>query len=145
MEKIHFDNIIKSFFLGLFVGLILQFYDHSDMQLTYRFITVLASGSLGFIIGFITEWVTSMLPIRIANPRMYFFINNIIAIIVTVLVMVSLIMITSGEVENKGEFIPTLLIVLGIICVANLFDYMMYRRTQKKLKTYKDLIKNNKQ
>ncbi|MCM3781422.1 hypothetical protein M3231_00395 [Neobacillus mesonae] len=144
MEKIHLENMIKSFFLGLFIGVILQFYDHSEMQLSYRIIAALASGSIGFIIGFITEWVTSILPISIANARSYFFINNFIALTVTALIMVSLLMITNDEMENKGKLMPTLLIVLVIICAANLFDYMMYRRAQKKLNLYKELLKNNK-
>lgn len=142
MEKIHLENIIKSFFLGLFMGVILQFYDHADVEFTYKVLTVLASGSVGFIIGFITEWLTSILPISMANSRMYFFINNLIALIVTTLIMASLIMITSSKVENEGEFMPILLTVLGIVCIANLFDYMMYRRAQNKLKTFKALIKD---
>lgn len=142
MEKIHLENIIKSFFLGLFMGVVLQFYDHSDMLFAYRVFAVLASGSIGFIIGFITEWLTSILPISMAKARTYFFINNLIALIVTAFIMASLIMITSGELENRGEFTPIVLTVLGIVCLANLFDYMMYRRAQNKLKTYKERMKD---
>ncbi|WP_337100558.1 hypothetical protein [Paenibacillus sp. YIM B09110] len=142
MDKINLENIIKSFFLGLFIGGILQFYDHSDMLLSYRVLSVLASGSIGFIIGFITEWVTSILPIGMAKVRTYFFINNLIALIVATFIMGSLMMMTSDEVESKAQFMPVLLTVLGIICIANLFDYMMYRRAQTKLKTYKALIKD---
>ncbi|MGO4369741.1 hypothetical protein [Paenibacillus sp. 2TAB19] len=142
MEKINLENIIKSFFLGLFIGGILLFYDRADMLFSYKVLAVLASGSIGFIIGFITEWVTSILPISMAKVRTYFFINNLIALIVTTFIMGSLIMITSDEVENKAQFMPILLTVLGIICIANLFDYMMYRRAQAKLKTYKALIKD---
>lgn len=144
MEKIHLENVIKSFFLGLFIGIILQFYGHAEVLFKYKVITVLASGSIGFIIGFITEWLTSILPIRMANPRIYFFINNLIALVVTAFIMASLIMVTSSEMEDRGEFMPVILIVLGIICIANLIDYMMYRRAQNKLKTFKTLIKDNK-
>ncbi|MGF7031542.1 uncharacterized protein YacL [Paenibacillus mucilaginosus] len=143
MEKIHLANMIKSFFLGLLIGVILQFFDHADVQFSYKVMTVLASGSVGFIIGFITEWLTSVLPIRMANSRTYFFINNFIALIVTTLIMTaSLLMISSSEMESRGGFMPVLLIVLGIICIANLFDYMMYRRAQNKLKTFKAWIKD---
>jgi len=142
MEKIHLENIIKSFFLGLFIGLLLQFYNDTDVLLAYKIMAVLASGSIGFLIGFITEWLTAILPISIANSKMYFFINNLIALIVTTLIMVSFIMIAGGQMENQGEFIPILWIVLGIICIANLFDYMMYRRVQHKLTTFKALIKD---
>lgn len=142
MGNIHLENIVKSFFLGLFMGVILQLYDHSDMVFKYRALTVLASGSIGFIIGFITEWLTSKLPISMANARTYFFINNLIALAVTTILMATLIMITSSNMVNEGEFTRALLIVLGIICVANLFDYMMYRRAQNKLKTFKAWIKD---
>ncbi|MDQ6422003.1 hypothetical protein RB620_21465 [Paenibacillus sp. LHD-117] len=143
MENIHFANIIKSFFLGLFIGVILQVYDNSDVLFEYKVLTVLASGSIGFLVGLITEWLTSILPIRMANARMYFFMNNLIALVVTTIIMASLIMITSSKMVSKGEFAPLLLIVLGIICIANLFDYLMYRRAQNKLKRFKDEFNEN--
>lgn len=144
MENINFINIIKSFFLGLFIGVLLQFYDSPDVQLPYRIVTVLASGSIGFIIGFITEWLTSLLPISMARARTYFFINNLIALIVTTLIMAALVLSTSKQLEHQAELMPILLIVLGIVCIANGFDYMMYRRAQKKLEAFKSVMDNNK-
>ncbi|MGO4545108.1 hypothetical protein AB4Z29_09940 [Paenibacillus sp. 2TAB23] len=142
MEKINMENIIKSFFLGIFMGIVLQFYDRTEVLVSYKVLTILASGSIGFIIGFITEWLTAILPISIANARMYFFINNLIALVVTIFIMAALMMITSSGMEIKQQFMTVLLIVLGIICVANLFDYLMYRRAQNKLKTFKAWIKD---
>lgn len=143
MEKIHYANIIKSFFLGLFMGVILQLLDTSDTAFTYRAMIVLASGSIGFIIGFITEWVTALLPIQIANPRTYFFINNLIALLVTACIMITFYVLSRGEIESRGEFTPTLLIVLGIICMANVMDYLMYRRAQRRLERFKSEVKRN--
>jgi uncharacterized protein YacL len=143
MDNIHFENIIKSFFLGLFIGVILQFYDRSDVRFEYQALRVLASGSIGFIIGFITEWLTSILPIHLANARMYFFINNFIALAVTAIIMAAtFVMFTSSEAMNAEEITPIILIVLGIVCLANLFDYLMYRRAQNKLRTFKALIED---
>lgn len=142
MEKINLENIIKSFFLGIFMGIVLQFYDRTEALASYQVLTVLASGSIGFIIGFITEWLTAILPISIANARMYFFINNLIALLVTSFIMAALLFITSSDMETEQQFMPVLLIVLGIICIANLFDYLMYRRAQNRLKTFKALIKD---
>ncbi|WP_232278204.1 hypothetical protein [Paenibacillus sp. 481] len=136
------ESIIKSFFIGLFIGILLQFYDDADVLFSYKVLTVLASGSVGFIIGLITEWLTSILPIRMANSRTYFFIHNFIALIVTTFILISSMMFTSSEMEGQVEFTPILLIALGIICIANLFDYMMYRRAQHKLKSFKALIKD---
>ncbi|OMF26273.1 hypothetical protein BK133_20715 [Paenibacillus sp. FSL H8-0548] len=142
MENVNLENIIKSFFLGIFMGIILQFYDNADGLFSYKVLTVLASGSIGFFIGFITEWLTSILPISMANARMYFFINNLIALLVTTFIMAALLMMTSSEMKKEQQFMPILLIVLGIICIANLVDYMMYRRAQAKLKTFKEIIKD---
>lgn len=141
MEKINLENVIKSFFLGLFLGVLLQFYSRANVLFEYKVLAVLASGSIGFIIGLITEWLTSLLPIRMANSRMYFFINNLIALLVATILMVSLILITGSKAEHKAEFVPLLSIVLGVICIANLTDYMMYRRAQNKLQSFKALIK----
>lgn len=142
MDKIHLENIIKSFFLGLFIGILLQFFNDTDVLFEYKIVTVLASGSIGFIIGFITEWLTAILPISIANSKIYFFINNLIALIITTIIMLSLVIIADGQMDKQGEFIPILSIVLSIICIANLFDYMMYRRVQHKLKTFKAMMKD---
>jgi uncharacterized protein YacL len=142
MEKINLENIIKSFFLGIFIGIILQLYGHTDMLLKYKVLSVLASGSIGFIIGFITEWLTAILPISLANSRTYFFLNNLIALLVTTLIMLSLAVMTIGDKDAGIGFVPVLFIVLGIICIANLFDYMMFRRAQHKLKSFKALLKD---
>ncbi|WP_042169593.1 hypothetical protein [Paenibacillus gorillae] len=142
MEKIHLENSIKSFFLGLFIGVILLFFNSGDVQVSYKVLTILASGSIGFIIGFITEWLTSILPISMANPRNYFLINNLIALIVTIIILTSLAWIAGGNSEGKGNFTLICLTVLSIICTANLFDYIAYRRAQRKLKLFKAGMKD---
>ena len=142
MDKIHLESVIKSFFLGLFIGIVLLFYHDAEAALAYKTVTVLASGSLGFLIGWLTEWLTALLPIRIANSRTYFFINNLLALIVTTFIMASFMLITGSAVEDMGQFMPTLLIVLGVVCVANLGDYMMYRRAQHKLQVFKASMKD---
>jgi len=141
MEKINFENVVKSFFLGLFIGVILLFLSDEKAQLPYKAMAVLASGSIGFIVGLATEWLTAILPVRLANPRNYFFINNLIALIVTTIVLTSLMLTASGNIENKKDFIPVLLIVLGIVCIANSFDYIMYRRAQRRLKSFQSALK----
>jgi hypothetical protein len=145
MEKVNLENIIKSYFLGIFIGIVLQFVplkDNIEASTSYSYLKLLASGSLGFIIGFITEWVTSKLPISLAKPRNYFFINNLIAIIATALIMVFSIMVTNGNIESIKEFAPILLIILGIVLVANIADYMIFYRTQNQLKKYQGLLKD---
>ncbi len=142
MEKINLENVIKSFFLGIFLGVLLLWFDPSQAQLVNKVVAVLASGSVGFIVGFLTEWLTAILPITLANARTYFFINNLIAVIITTLLMLTLLAITSSDVQANTEFMPILAIVLGVICSANLLDYFMYRRAQHKLKSFQNRIKD---
>ncbi|MFD0590940.1 hypothetical protein ACFQZE_23375 [Paenibacillus sp. GCM10027627] len=141
MEKINLESVVKSFFLGLLIGVVLQVYDEADVQLSYKVLSVLASGSIGFIIGLVTEWLTSKLPVSLAKVRTYFFINNLIALMVAAFIMALLIMISGSDMETEGGFTSLFLIVLGMICLANLFDYMMYRRAQHKLESFKSSIK----
>lgn len=136
-------NVVKSFFLGLFLGVVLLFYDSSDLSSGYRAIALLASGGIGFVVGLITEWLTAILPIGLARARMYFLINNLIALGVTTLLMGLLYAIAGGEERRANEFVPVLLIVLSVICVANLFDYAMYRRAQKKLSAFQASLRDS--
>ncbi|PKM49147.1 MAG: hypothetical protein CVV02_17365 [Firmicutes bacterium HGW-Firmicutes-7] len=142
MEKIHLKNIVKSFFLGIFIGIVLLFYDNGFDTTTDKFLLLLTSGGMGFIIGFITEGVTSILPISIAKPRNYFFINNLIALVVTSVIMLVSIMLTNNKMESYRDIMPVIGIVLGIVFLANGIDYMMYYRAQNKLKIFKELFKD---
>ncbi|MBD8497900.1 hypothetical protein [Paenibacillus arenosi] len=142
MDNIHLVNVVKSFFLGLFIGVILQFTGYSDVSLSNTVLVVLASGSIGFIVGLLTEWLTSILPISMARARTYFFINNLIALVVTTFIMACSMIIADRSMVQATEIAWILWIVLSIICIANLFDYMMYRRAQHKLKAFKALMKN---
>lgn len=137
MEKIHFENIIKSFFLGIFIGVLLQLFHRTDELFAYKVLAVLASGSIGFIIGLVTEWLTAVLPVHLANARMYFFINNMISLVIAAIILTILFLMTRGQLESEQAFLPVLLTVLGAITVANLFDYWMYRRAQHKLQSFK--------
>lgn len=139
MEKVNLKNIIKSFFLGIFIGFVLQFNNDADTLVSNRILILLASGSIGFIIGFITEFATSILPISIAKPRVYFFISNLISLVVTGLIIVFSMIISDG-IENKKEFLPMACIILCIVFAANIVDYVIYQRTQNRLKKYKDLL-----
>jgi len=143
MENMNLANVIKSFFLGIGIGIALLMYNHEAVPSDVRLISVLASGSIGFLIGFMTEWLTAMLPISLAKARTYFFINNLIAVIVAAFFMALLMIFPISSGGDKVELMPILGIVLGVICAANLFDYLMYRRTQRKLQSYKSQMQDN--
>lgn len=137
MDKLNFINIIKSFFLGAFIGFILQFRVYTDQELAYRAMAVLASGSIGFLIGLVTEWLTAILPISLARVRTYFLINGLLALVVTSILMLVLDGIAGSSTMQQLPFAPALGFVLAIVAIANLLDYSLYRRTQRRLERYK--------
>lgn len=142
MERINFEYVVKSFFLGIFIGVILQLNLNVTASASDRFIMILASGGIGFVIGFITEWLTSLLPISLANSRNYFFINIVIALVVTTLIVSLAMLVTGRETGSIREFIPILAIVLSIVFIANIIEYILYRRAQNKLGKFKKLLKD---
>ncbi|WP_270166961.1 hypothetical protein [Paenibacillus sp. SYP-B4298] len=141
METVNFTNVIKSFFLGIVIGVMVQLQAPPGLLPSYKVMSVLASGSIGFIIGLITEWITSMLPLRLARMRTYFLINGLIALSVTFILLIGMNQITVNEGHSQEGFLPVVAIVLGIVGAANLLDYMWYRRTQHKLDSFKASMK----
>lgn len=127
-------NIIRSLFLGLGIGLLLQFSSGPTVSLLERVLTVLLSSALGLGIGFATEWLTSLLPIRIARTRTYFALNNAIALTITFIVMLSLGLLFGEQIESTWGWWSVVGVVLVIVCVANVTEYLLYRRTQQRLR-----------
>lgn len=124
--------VVKSFFLGLGIGVVLQVLGLVEATLLERVLTVLASGGIGLVIGAATEYLTSLLPIRIARTASYFLINNLIAMAISALV-VSLMLAFASEEDRAGRGWPNVVTVVAIVGVANVVDYLLYRRTQRRL------------
>ncbi len=137
MDKINLANIIKSYFLGVFIGFIIQLNGDMDIPFKYWVIILMSSGSVGFIIGFITEVLTALLPVSIAMTKTYFIINNLISLIVAALIMSLSVYIMNDELQLQSDFFQVVVMVLSIIFVANLVDYMRYRKSQIHLLQYK--------
>lgn len=131
-------NVVRSLFLGLGIGALLQFSIGAEASLLDRALTVLASGALGLVIGFVTEWLTSLLPIRIARTRTYFALNNAIALAVTLIVMLALVLLFGEHADSTWGFWPVIGVVLAIVCAANIAEYLLYRRTQSRLRVFQD-------
>ncbi|GAA3016605.1 hypothetical protein [Streptosporangium longisporum] len=124
--------ILKSFALGSAVGVALQVSAAANVHFSDRALTVLACGAVGLVIGAVTEWLTSLLPIRIARTAVYFLINNLIAVVVSAVVTAVLVASASANVLDRSGLMSVLL-VIAIICVANLGDFLLYRRAQRRL------------
>lgn len=127
-------NVVRSLFLGLGIGILLQFSIGAEASLLDRALTVLASGALGLAIGFVTEWLTSLLPLRLARTRTYFVLNNAIALAVTLVVMGGLVLVFGEHADSTWGWWPVVGVVLVIVCVANIAEYLLYRRTQARLR-----------
>lgn len=95
-------NVVKSFFLGLGIGLVVLVLTSDAGTIGLRLLSVLASGGIGMLVGLVTEWLTSLLPIRLARPRTYFLINGAIAVIVTAVIMLTLMAFSGWRVRACG-------------------------------------------
>jgi membrane protein DedA with SNARE-associated domain len=77
------------------------------------------------------------LPVSIAMTKTYFIINNLISLIVAALIMSLSVYIMNDELQLQSDFFQVVVMVLSIIFVANLVDYMRYRKSQIHLLQYK--------
>ena len=128
----NYAEVVRSFFLGIIIGLVLQ--PTVDAALGERVLSVLASGAIGLIIGLLTEWLTSLLPIRLARVYTYFAINSVIAVVATALVMLVLVALTRGASPAGWDPVPVIAIVVGIVVVANVVDFVPFHRAQVRLR-----------
>lgn len=127
-------NVVKSFFLGLGIGVVVLFIDPDAGDLGLRTLSVLASGGIGLLVGLVTEWLTSLLPIRLARPRTYFLINGAIAVVVTAAIMFGLVALSGRAVADENGLWPIVGLVIAIVIVANVADYLLYLRTMARLR-----------
>lgn len=139
LKNINYTNIFKSLFLGIFVGAVviasLNGYESAQVFI----LQLLLSGVAGLLIGAVTEIITALLPIDIAKTSIFFFINNMVAIITTVFILFVTFTIIG---ENMKEVsLEILIISCIIIAIANIIDYLMYKNTNRKLQDYQK--KNN--
>jgi hypothetical protein len=140
MKKIDGLNIIKSGLLGLFIGFVMQVSQNRGSSLEVWLYALLLSSLIGTIIGFITEGFTAMIPIRLANTKMYFIINNIIALVITSLVLITLNHFVFRALSGVWDWMKLLATVLSIVTIANFVDYQVYKKSQRKLNDYKESL-----
>lgn len=134
----NFGNVVKSFFLGVGIGVLLQlgmlFRPGSDASDAGSWaIALAASGMIGLVIGLVTEWLTALLPIRLARTRTYFLINGGIAVVVTAAILLLARTVVGGGFAS-AEWWSTLGIIVLIVTIANVADYAVYARTNARLR-----------
>jgi hypothetical protein len=128
--------IFKSFVLGLVIGAALLLTAPAGAGLAEGALNVVVCGAVGLVIGAATEWLTSLLPIRIARTAVYFLVNNLIAVVITAIVTTALVAVNPAGVVDRGGLGSVVALVVAIVCVANLGDYLVYRRAQRRLHAF---------
>lgn len=131
-KNINKSAVVKSFFLGILIGFIIQFFGIGFDSFGLLILSIFISGIIGLFIGFVTEWITSFLPISLANPRMFFIINSIIALTVAGSIFIIGKPFFYAKVGSM-EFCFMISFILVAIAFANILDYLNYRRINKKL------------
>ncbi|MBD8000391.1 hypothetical protein, partial [Oerskovia gallyi] len=99
----NFRNVVNSFFLGLGIGVVMLVANAGAGDPGMWALTVLASGGIGLLVGLVTEWLTSLLPIRLARPRTYFLLNGLIALVTTAAIMLGLVGLAAGTGWGSGS------------------------------------------
>ncbi|GAA1409111.1 hypothetical protein [Oerskovia paurometabola] len=136
----NFRNVVNSFFLGLGIGVVMLVANAGAGDPGMWALTVLASGGIGLLVGLVTEWLTSLLPIRLARPRTYFLLNGLIALVTTAAIMLGLVGLAAGTGWGSGSqggargWWPVVGLVLAIVVVANVADYLVFRWTRARLR-----------
>ncbi|MFE4465107.1 hypothetical protein ACFRCR_08275 [Oerskovia sp. NPDC056781] len=137
----NFRSVVSSFFLGLGIGVVVILANAGTGDPGLWALTVLASGGIGMLVGLVTEWLTSLLPIRLARPRTYFLVNGLIALVTTAAIMLGLAGLAAGTGVGTGpqggarDWWPVVGLVLIIVVVANVADYLVFRWTRARLRT----------
>lgn len=139
---VNYQNVVKSFFLGIGIGATLQVLGGVQPATWLWVAGILASGALGLVIGFLTEWLTSLLPLRIARTQTYFFFNNLIAVVITATVMVLLFAFADDDARARWNLWPIIGLIVAIVCVANFVDYLLYARAQRRLHALQAALKD---
>ncbi|MEV7961164.1 hypothetical protein [Oerskovia paurometabola] len=136
----NFRNVVNSFFLGLGIGVVMLVANAGAGDPGMWALTVLASGGIGLLVGLVTEWLTSLLPIRLARPHTYFLLNGLIALVTTAAIMLGLVGLAAGTGWGSGSqggargWWPVVGLVLAIVVVANVADYLVFRWTRARLR-----------
>lgn len=135
LDRIDIRNILFSFIIGALIGLFAHIALNPAPSLIPLMICVLVSGIIGLFIGTVIEFVMALLPVTIARPGMYFLINILTALFVTLIVILSLYFYLS-ENFTSSDLTIVLIIAFGTIIGANILDYYKYKRTNAKLMEY---------
>ncbi len=136
LNKLNIKGIWLSSIIGLIIGSLNLVFIYKPANTNDLIIVLIACTLIGLFIGAITEVITALLPISLANPKRYFFINNLIALITTCIILVIIFAITSAATYRLIDLLTIIGIAITVVIVSNGMDYLYYVRTNKKLRDY---------
>ncbi len=141
LSKINKNSIISSFWIGLAISLVFQKLLNISANPANLMTIAFIGGAIGILIGTVTEVITVFLPISMANPKMYFIISGSIGVLITFMVL-SVTKLGLQYSFSPSELRIAVVVSVGIIAVANGFEYLNYKRTNIKLEAYKKQLEN---
>ena len=135
LNKINMKNVYYSFFIGAIISMTSRYILLKDFTLIFDAVSFFISGLLGLTIGFLVEIFTALLPLKLAKMKLFFLINNLMAIFITVIFLI--VFYLSGLIQTtKPQLYKVLIIAAVIIALINFFDYLNYRATNRKLQKF---------
>lgn len=135
-KRINFKNILYSGYLGLFMGLVIQVLYGQYKYINLFILVLIASTLVGIIIGAITEFLTALLPIRLASTKVYYAVNNVFALIATVTIYALFTSMLDLKKYPKNN-IAMLITICSFITFCNLIVYFRHKYINRKLQEYK--------
>jgi hypothetical protein len=87
-----------------------------------------------------SEWLTSLLPIRLARTGTYLVVNGAIAVVVAAAVTVTLIVFTGAGPRDAADAWPVVVLVVPIVGVAYVIDHFLHQRTQRRLRSWQESL-----
>lgn len=141
-NKVNIHNIFYSIYIGLFIGALIQLFkgQNSSGPFIISVVMVLISGLIGLVIGSITEFLTSLLPVSMASIHRYYVVNNTIAVVVTLCVLTSLHGLLNLSLSTK-EDVYMLVSICFIVSLCNLLIYIKHKKLNKQLSQYRNSMK----
>lgn len=141
-NKVNIHNIFYSIYIGLFIGALIQLYNGQDSNSSFitSVVMVLISGLIGLVIGSITEFLTSLLPVSMASIHRYYVVNNTIAVVVTLCVLTSLRGLLNISLSTK-EDVYMLVSICFIVSACNSLVYIKHKKLNKHLSQYHNSVK----
>lgn len=132
LKNINFRNIFHSIWIGAVISFLIQIKLNEPLNISVNILIIIAGGIIGLIIGGVSETITAFLPKKIAGTGLFFLINNLLSIVITVTVLF-LITINRNIDLDKQTFVTVIFIAVSVIVIINIFDYIWYKKVNKKL------------